>query len=52
MEANQAVTELLLQGTPIEAPDGKQRTVHFIDFEHPDRNDFLVVGSVSQVLVL
>jgi type I restriction enzyme R subunit len=44
MEANQSATELLLQGTTIEGADGKQRTVHFIDFEHPDRNDFLVVN--------
>jgi type I restriction enzyme, R subunit len=44
MEANQAVTELLLRGTIIETSDGKQRTVNFIDFEHPDRNDFLVIN--------
>lgn len=45
MEANKYITEeLLLRGTTIEGADGKQRTVHFIDFEHPDRNDFLVIN--------
>ncbi|HEY9637282.1 MAG TPA: hypothetical protein V6D14_28035 [Coleofasciculaceae cyanobacterium] len=46
MEANQAARELLLKGTTILEPDGKQHTVHFIDFdpEHRDRNNFLVIN--------
>ena len=44
MEANQEVTELLLKGTTIEGENGKQRTVQYIEFEHPERNDFLVIN--------
>ncbi|MEP0802770.1 type I restriction endonuclease subunit R [Funiculus sociatus] len=44
MEANQAATELLLKGTTVLGPDGKQHTIHFIDFEHPNRNDFLAIN--------
>ena len=44
MEANQAATELLLKGTTVLGHDGKQHTVHFIDFEDCDRNDFLVIN--------
>jgi type I restriction enzyme R subunit len=44
MEANQAATELLLKGTTVLGQDGKQHTVHFIDFEHPENNDFLAIN--------
>ena len=44
MEANQAATELLLKGTTVLGQDGKQHTLHFIDFEHPDNNDFLAIN--------
>ena len=44
MEANQATTELLLKGTTVVGQDGKENTVHFIDFEHPNRNDFLAIN--------
>ncbi len=44
MEANQAATDLLLKGTPVEGLDGKNVTVHYLDFEHPERNDFLVIN--------
>ena len=45
IEANQAATELLLKGTQVEGPDGgKHVTVHYLDFEHPERNDFLVIN--------
>ncbi|QIR40296.1 type I restriction endonuclease subunit R [Tolypothrix sp. PCC 7910] len=46
MEANQAATELLLKGTTVLGQDGKQHTVHFIEFdpEHCDRNDFLAIN--------
>jgi len=44
MEANQAATELLLKGTTVLGQDGKQHTVHFIDFEHPENNNFLAIN--------
>jgi type I restriction enzyme R subunit len=54
MEANQAATEFLLKGTTVLGQDGKQHTVHFIEFdpEHCDdlrsagshRNDFLAIN--------
>lgn len=44
MEANQAATKLLLKGPTVQGQDGKDRTVHFIDFEHPYRNDFLAIN--------
>jgi type I restriction enzyme R subunit len=44
MEANQAATELLLKGTTVLGQDGKQHTVHFIDLEHPENNDFLAIN--------
>jgi type I restriction enzyme R subunit len=45
MEANQAATDLLLRGTVVEGlRGGRDQTVHFIDFEHPDRNNFLIVN--------
>src|SRR5438477_2017358 len=47
MEANEAATQLLLEGVGVEGdPDklgGRGRTVRFIDFEHPERNEFLLV---------
>jgi type I restriction enzyme, R subunit len=44
IEANQTVMNLLLSGTTIEGRDGKQQTVHLIDFEHFDHNDFLAIN--------
>ena len=44
IESNIAATELLLKGTPVEGQDGKQHTVQFIDFDHPERNDFLAIN--------
>ncbi|MEG4629368.1 HsdR family type I site-specific deoxyribonuclease [Microcoleus sp. AR_TQ3_B6] len=46
MEANQAATELLLKGTVVEGPEGKDVTVNFIEFdrEHLHRNEFLVIN--------
>ena len=45
IEANQEATELLLAGTTVAGLDdwdgGRDRTINFIDFEHPERNDFL-----------
>ncbi|MFZ0792076.1 MAG: type I restriction endonuclease, partial [Chromatiaceae bacterium] len=48
MEANEAATELLLKGTVVEGlPDwdqGRPQPVRFIDFAHPENNDFLVIN--------
>ncbi|GJD22900.1 type I restriction-modification system, R subunit [Rivularia sp. IAM M-261] len=44
IEANQAATQLLLSGATIQGKDGKQHSVSFIDFEHLDRNEFLVIN--------
>lgn len=48
MQANEEATRLLqygtrIQGTP-ELHQGKIQRVHYIDFEHPDRNHFLVIN--------
>lgn len=48
MEANQRATELLLRGAVVDADPGdsagRTRTARFIDFDHPERNDFVVVS--------
>jgi len=44
IEANQAATDLVLRGTQVEGPGGKNVTVRYIDFQHPERNDFLVIN--------
>lgn len=48
MEINQAATELLLKGSVGEGlPDwdnGRPQPIHYIDFEHPEKNDFLVIN--------
>lgn len=48
MEANQAATTLLLKGTTVPGdPDrhgGRDQTVRYIDFDHPEHNDFLVIN--------
>lgn len=48
LEANQEATELLLGGVPVEGiPDwegGRSQTVHFIDWDHPERNRFVAVS--------
>jgi len=48
MEVNESATKLLLKGTEIDGlPDwnfGRNQAVRFIDFEHPENNDFLVVN--------
>lgn len=48
MEINQAATELLLKGTVSDGlPDwdnGRPQPIRYIDFEHPEKNDFLVVN--------
>jgi type I restriction enzyme R subunit len=45
MAANREITRLLIKGTQVKGPDdGKAVPVHYIDYEHPERNDFLVVN--------
>lgn len=47
MEANEAAMLLLLEGVGVEGQadklGGRGRTVRFIDFDHPERNEFLLV---------
>jgi type I restriction enzyme R subunit len=48
IEANQEVTSLLLTGTTVDGVEGRDggrgQTVHYIDWEHPERNDFLAIN--------
>ena len=48
MEVNQAATKLLLKGTVVDGlPDwdnGRPQPIRYIDFEHPENNDFLVIN--------
>ena len=48
IEANQRATELLLAGTTVPGVEGwyqgRDRTVKFIDWDNPERNNFLVVN--------
>jgi len=50
MEANQAATALLLSGTSVEGDaarhGGRDQTARFIDFAHPERNDFLAINQL------
>jgi len=44
IESNQAATELLVAGTTVEGLDGKHVSVQYIDYEHPERNDYLAIN--------
>jgi len=48
VEINQELTERLLLGTTVEGvpgwDHGRDRVVQFIDWEHPERNDFVVIN--------
>ena len=44
IEANQAATELLLQGAMVEGQNGRNTPINYIDFDRPDHNDFLVIN--------
>ena len=48
MEANQLATDLLLRGSVVEGDHQRHRskgqTVRYIDFDHPERNDYLVIN--------
>jgi type I restriction enzyme R subunit len=42
--ANEATMELLTKGTTVEGPGGRDVPVHYIDFDHPERNSYLVIN--------
>ncbi len=48
VEANQEVTSLLLTGTTVDGVEGRDggrgQVVHYIDWEHPERNEFLAIN--------
>lgn len=48
MEANELVTSLLLLGTQVEGlpgwDEGRDQTIHYIDWNNLERNDFLVIN--------
>ena len=48
IEINQELTKRLLLGTTVDGVEGwdhgRDRAVQFIDWEHPERNDFLVIN--------
>jgi type I restriction enzyme R subunit len=48
LEANQQATELLLNGITVEGlpgwDGGRDQRVNYVDWEHPERNDFVVVS--------
>ena len=48
IEANQEATDLLLAGTTVEGlpgwEHGRSRTVHYIDWDHPENNTFTAIN--------
>ena len=48
IEANQEVTTLVLSGTTVDGMEGweggRGRTVHYIDWENPENNEFLAIN--------
>lgn len=48
IEINEHMTRLLLEGVAVSGlqgwDQGRSQRVHFIDWEHPERNDFLVIN--------
>lgn len=50
IEANQAATALLLKGVVVEGvlgwDGGRDRTIHYIDWDHPERNTFRVISQL------
>ena len=51
LEANRMSTELLLNGTTVTGLEGwdggRNQTVNFIDWDHPENNDFLAVSQFT-----
>ena len=45
LEANKYFTDLLLKGVTTDGPNGeKVRTVHFIDWQNPENNEFIAIN--------
>jgi type I restriction enzyme R subunit len=48
LAANEAATRLLLEGTTVpgllDSHGGRAQPVHYIDWQHPERNDFLAIS--------
>ncbi len=48
LEANQEVTTILLTGTMVDGVEGRDggrgQTIHYIDWIHPERNEFLAIN--------
>jgi type I restriction enzyme, R subunit len=44
MEKNEAATQLLLDGLFVDGLDNKRIKINLIDFDHPERNDFLAIS--------
>lgn len=44
MEKNETATNLLLSGTQVEGLQGKDVSINYIDFDHPERNSFLAIN--------
>jgi len=44
MEKNEAATKLLLEGVFVDGLDNKRVKINLIEFDHPERNDFLVIS--------
>jgi type I restriction enzyme R subunit len=48
MEANRTATELLLGGITVDGlpgwDGGRAQTIHYIDWDHPERNEFTVIN--------
>ncbi len=48
MEINQSATELLLKGTVVDGlpnwDHGRPQPIRYIDFDHPEKNNFLVIN--------
>lgn len=48
MEANRVATAVLLGGTTVEGlpgwDGGRSQTIHYVDWEHPERNEFTVIN--------
>ena len=48
MEANKKAFDLIVQGVEVEGDPalhgGKEKTVAIIDFDHPEKNDFLAIN--------
>ncbi|MDR7300992.1 type I restriction endonuclease subunit R [Haloactinomyces albus] len=51
LEINRELTDLLVGGTEVDAPEGaanqRARHIDYIDWEHPERNDFVVTSQFT-----